>query len=157
MTTDHQARVAEELAKIATPQGHLQAYAPEELGACVGSRISARFQARETCTQIVEFTAPPRAVLEAAFQLVETHGQIVAGMKEPSPYPRVSGIFRSGWFGGVTAVVHCEITFAGRHGCAATLTGVAREGMFNQRSARRAVRRLERRLRQAVRPEAASG
>lgn len=44
MTTDHQTQVKEELEKIATPQGHLQAYAPEELGPCVGSRISERFK-----------------------------------------------------------------------------------------------------------------
>ena len=155
MSANQQAQLQVELEKIMTPEGHLQAYAPEELGPCVGSLISRRFKARESCTQVVDFTAPPGAVLEAAFTLVEMHGQIVAGMKEPSPYPRVSGVFRSGWFGGVTAVVHCEITFANGSTCAATLTGVAREGMFNQRSARRSVRRIARRLEQAVRGKAA--
>ena len=79
--------------------------------------------------------------------LVGTDGQLVAGMKEKSPYPRVSGIFKSGWFGGVTTVVHCEITFVNEPACAVTLTGVAREGLLNQRSARRAVGRLARHLR----------
>jgi hypothetical protein len=157
MTTDHQDRVNEELDKITTSEGRLQAYAPEELGPCVGSRISERFKRRESCTRVMEFTSEPRTVLAAAFRLVEMHGQIVAGMKEPSPYPRVSGVFASGWFGGVTAVVHCEITFANGSNCAATLTGVAREGLFNQHSARRAVRRLARRLQQAVRLDAAAG
>ena len=142
-------QVQDELNKITTTAGHLQAYAPEELGPCVGAHISDRFKPRETCTQTLEFTASPRDILEELFRLVDTHGQLVAGMKETSPYPRVSGIFKSGWFGGVTTVVHCEITFVNGPACAVTLTGVAREGMFNQRSARRAVGRLARHLRRA--------
>jgi hypothetical protein len=104
---------------------------------------------------VLGFTASPRDVLAEIFHLVDSHGQMVTGMKEQSPYPRVSGIFKSGWFGGVTAVVHCEITFVNGPVCAVTLTGVAREGLFNQRSARKAVGRMARHLRRASFPPAA--
>lgn len=151
------ALVQDELNKITSADGRLQAYAPEEMGPCVGSRISERFKARETCTEVLQLNASPQDVLEEIFRLVKTHGQLIGGMDENSSYPRISGVFKSGWFGGVTAVVHCEITFVHGPACAVTLTGVAREGMFNQRSARRAVRRLARQLRRTSFPQPAAG
>ncbi len=118
-----------------------------EFAGSIGNSCGARFAARHLPTERsqtqVRVKAEPRAVLARLYSFFADNGRVADDLEAgESPYPKLSGVLRSGMLNMNPAVVHAEILGVEGGTCTVLLTAAAKEGLIKQRTAEKAIERV---------------
>ena len=118
-------------------------------GGSSGANFAAQFLPTETFSESLRIEAEAGHVLQSAFRILTSVGQITDEFAESSGLPRLSAIVGSGFLKLNPAVVHVQVVPAGDHGSDVSIIAVAKEGLIKQRSAEKAVREFRAELSKA--------